>query len=181
MHNPKEIMLTIYFAKVKQNAIVPTKRDEDAGYDLYLCLESSIMVLQPHETKAFPLGIASAFPSDYYFQLQERSSTGKLGLSLRAGVVDSGYRGEWIITLSNLNEYPIYFTNPEYDFPLANEDLKGITYCTNKAIAQAVLLPVPKTSIIELSYNELLNKPSKRMTSAFGSTNRTIEKNNILH
>ena len=120
-------MLTIYFAKVKQNAIIPTKRDEDAGYDLYLCLESSIMVLHPHETKIFPIGIASAFSNDYYFQLQERSSTGKLGLSLRAGVVDSGYRGEWIITLSNLNDYPIYFTTPEYDYSLTDKNLNGIT------------------------------------------------------
>ena len=31
--------MKLYWAKVKENAIIPTKREEDAGYDLYPCFE----------------------------------------------------------------------------------------------------------------------------------------------
>src|SRR5690606_15111734 len=30
---------TVYFAKVREDAIIPSKRDEDAGYDLYANIE----------------------------------------------------------------------------------------------------------------------------------------------
>src|SRR5690606_33646017 len=30
---------TVYFAKVKPHAIIPSKRDEDAGYDIYACVD----------------------------------------------------------------------------------------------------------------------------------------------
>ena len=52
----------ILFAKTKPEAIVPTKRVEDAGYDLYACFEEEYMVIKPHETKLIPTGIATAIP-----------------------------------------------------------------------------------------------------------------------
>ena len=38
----------LYFAKVNPNAIIPSKRLEDAGYDLYACFDEDYMVIQPH-------------------------------------------------------------------------------------------------------------------------------------
>lgn len=35
----KRKLPTVYFAKVRENAIIPSKRDEDAGYDLYANVE----------------------------------------------------------------------------------------------------------------------------------------------
>src|SRR5205085_6800097 len=32
---------TVFFAKVKPEGIIPSKRDEDAGYDLYACVEGN--------------------------------------------------------------------------------------------------------------------------------------------
>ena len=32
-------MVNVWFAKVKQDAVIPTKREEDAGYDIFLCFE----------------------------------------------------------------------------------------------------------------------------------------------
>ena len=51
----------LYFAKVNPNAIIPSKRDEDGGYDVYACFDEDYMVIQPHETKLIPSGIATAF------------------------------------------------------------------------------------------------------------------------
>ena len=88
-------MEKIYFAKVKPGGRIPSKRDEDAGYDIYGLIDEAYIVLAPHETRAIPTGIASACPEEYYFQLHERGSTGTRGISQRCGVIDSGYRGEW--------------------------------------------------------------------------------------
>ena len=30
---------SVYFAKIRTGATIPTKRDEDAGYDLYACFD----------------------------------------------------------------------------------------------------------------------------------------------
>ena len=40
----------ILFAKVDKHAIIPSKRDEDAGYDIYPCFEDDYRVIMPHET-----------------------------------------------------------------------------------------------------------------------------------
>jgi phytoene dehydrogenase-like protein len=58
---------TIKFAKVRPNAIIPTKRLEDAGYDIYANFEEDYIVLNPHETKMIPTGIACACDTDYLF------------------------------------------------------------------------------------------------------------------
>ena len=35
----------IYFAKMKEGAVIPTKREEDAGYDLYACFDEDFFVI----------------------------------------------------------------------------------------------------------------------------------------
>ena len=40
-------MKTIYFAKVKPEAKIPSKRDEDAGYDIYACFEEDFVKFEP--------------------------------------------------------------------------------------------------------------------------------------
>ena len=47
-----------------------------------------------------------------------------------------------------------------------------IVYPYTKAIAQALVVPVPKTSIEELSYDELKNIKSERGMGALGSSNK---------
>ena len=36
---------TIKFAKVKPNAKIPTKREEDAGYDIYACFDEDYITI----------------------------------------------------------------------------------------------------------------------------------------
>lgn len=65
----------LLWAKVKPNAIIPTKRTEDAGYDIYPCFEEDYIIVPTHETKLIPTGIASAFSDDYVAVLKERGSS----------------------------------------------------------------------------------------------------------
>ena len=53
-------MVKLWFAKVRPDGIIPSKRDEDAGYDIFLAFDGEYIRLEPHETKLLPTGIASA-------------------------------------------------------------------------------------------------------------------------
>jgi len=164
----------IYFTKLRPGAVIPSKRDEDAGYDVYACLEEDWLALAPHETRPLPTGIASAFSADWYFHIGERGSTGARGISKRAGVIDSGFRGEWFILLTNLNDVPLYFVKPEAEARLRETlgDQAAILYPTNKAIAQAMLLPVPKTEVEEISHEALAAMRSERGAGSLGSSKK---------
>ena len=164
----------IYFSRLRAEAVIPAKRDEDAGYDVYACIETDWIVYAPHETKPLPTGIASACPKEYYFHIAERGSTGAKGISKRAGIIDSGYRGEWFIMLTNLNDVPLYFVRPEAEARLRAElgDAEAIIYPTSKAVCQALLLPVPRTEVEELPLETLLAMESARGAGKLGSSNK---------
>mgnify|MGYP000734891585 FL=1 len=81
---------TVKFAKVRPTAVIPTKRDEDAGFDIYADFEDDFIIIDPHTTTLIPTGIASACDVDYCFILKERGSTGSKGIAQRCGVIDSG-------------------------------------------------------------------------------------------
>ncbi len=168
-------MVKLWFAKVRPDGVIPSKRDEDAGYDIFLAFDGEYIRLEPHETKLLPTGIASAFEPGYYFQIQERGSTGSRGIAKRCGVIDSGYRGEWFVPMTNLNTVPLYFAKES-----AGEYLEGLkergerfnVYYITKAVCQAVLLPVPETEITEIPYDELMEMKSLRMTGSLGSSGK---------
>lgn len=162
---------TIYFAKMKDTAIIPSKRMEDGAFDIYACFAEDYIVLAPHETKMIPTGLASAFSSDYVAILKERGSTGTKGIGQRAGVIDSGYRGEWLVPLTNLNEAALVICKAT-----ALEENKfadnSIIYPYEKAIAQCILVEVPKMVTSEISYEELLKFESERGTGRLGSSGK---------
>ncbi len=158
----------VYFAKIKENAIIPSKRDEDAGYDIYACFNEDYVVIEPNTTKLIPTGIASAFSSNYVVVLKERGSTGTKGIAQRCGVIDSGFRNEWLVPITNVNNMPIVITkNIKRNF-----DFECIKYPYEKAICQALILPVPKINIKEISYEELKAISSQRGMGMLGSSNK---------
>jgi len=159
----------IYFAKVKKGAIIPSKREEDAGYDIYTCFDEDYIIIEPHTTKLIPTGIASAFSNDYVVVLKERGSTGTKGIAQRCGVIDSGFRNEWLVPITNTNNVPIIIIkkNTKKDF-----DFEYIKYPYEKAICQAIVLPAPKMIIKEISYEELKRIPSQRGMGMLGSSNK---------
>lgn len=171
-----KIPAVINFAKVKEGAIIPSKRDEDAGYDIYACFEEDYMIINPHTTVMIPTGIASAFELGFVAVLKERGSNGVLGIAQRAGIIDSGYRNEWFVPLTNTNDVPIIIAKESY---LLNQSVLNlidslglIVYPYKKAICQALLLPAPKTSVKEITYEELKAIPSERGMGSRGSSNK---------
>lgn len=170
----------IYFAKTKPNAIIPTKKLEDAGYDFYACFDEDFFVIEPYKTKAVPTGIATAFSSKYYAQVEERSSMAKIGIKKSGGVIDSGYRGEWLIMTYNTNTVPFIISKKPIDTLPENFTIDGkqynkekvILYPYQKAIAQVVMQIVPVLNSKELPYEELLEIASARGTKGFGSSNK---------
>lgn len=171
-------METIKFAKVKENAIIPTKTDEDMGYDIYACFDEDYIEIRPHETKLIPTGIASCCSDDYGFIIKERGSTGSQGIAVRCGVIDSGFRGEWFIALTNTTTETIRITKKVdkvqqgvvYSGFVYGKILKLYPY--SKAIAQAILVPVPKVKVEEVTYDEIKAIKSKRMNGQLGSSGK---------
>ena len=127
MTNVGEKELEIIFAKVKENAIIPSKEEENAGFDIYACwdgVEKKDKIIKPHTTKLIPTGIACALPINYYFQVEERGSTGSKGIKKSAGVVDSGYRGEIFVAISNVNDKYLIFGDKDTYLQEALNELK---------------------------------------------------------
>lgn len=166
----------IKFAKVRPDAKIPSKRDEDMGFDIYACFDEDYIVIEPHETKLIPTGIASACDSDYGFLVFERGSTGSKGIARRCGVIDSGYRNEWFIGLTNTTDKWMFISKlseqETYDKYYGNIMLNSFVYPYSKAIAQALVVPVPKTEVEEISYEELQNIKSERGLGALGSSGK---------
>lgn len=97
-------MEPIKVKKLRPGAQLPTYGTEfSAGADLYACLETEVTIL-PGETKKIPTGIAMELPAGTAGLIYARSSLGtKRGLAPanKVGVVDSDYRGEFLIFLHN--------------------------------------------------------------------------------
>lgn len=170
---------TLYFAKIRGDALIPRKERENAGYDIYACLEDDFLIVPPYKTALVPTGIAFACSAEYYLQLEERSSTGVKGVKRSAGVIDSGYRGEIKVAIFNANDVPIVFSPVgEDDVRRKYPDLdKFIFYSTSKAIAQGVVHRVEEMFVKEISLKALQEIPSKRGENGFGSTN--IQEENL--
>lgn len=191
----------LLWAKVRPDAIIPTKRDEDAGYDIYPCFEEDYVIIPPHETKMIPTGIASAFSENYVAILKERGSTGTKGIAQRCGVIDSNFRGEWLCPITNVSSRDLIIskltiedlikkyakTDEEGDTYINHEQWRvflafcgddyydtdlPIIYPYTKAICQALLLPVPKVYSREITYDELKSIESNRGIGMLGSSGK---------
>ena len=167
---------TVRFELLSNDAMLPEKRDDDAGYDIYAVFDENWMIIKPHQTVMIPTKIASAFSSDYVAILKERGSTGTKGMGQRCGVIDASYRGEWFVPITNHNDYEIAIVK-EYWMDDFNErfDAESMTiYPYEKAIAQAIFLPVPSLDIEQISqteYNEQYMN-TERGAGALGSSGK---------
>ena len=87
-------------------------------------------------------------------------------------VIDSGYRGEWFVPITNCNDIPIIIIKDvkkaEELFPFG----KKIIYPYSKGIAQFVMLPVPKFEEVEISLEDLQNIKSERGAGKLGSSDK---------
>ena len=97
-------MQPIKVKKLRQGAQLPTYGTEfSAGADIYACLEAPVTIA-PGETKKIPTGLAMEIPLGCAGLIYARSSMGtKKGLAPanKVGVIDSDYRGEFMVFLLN--------------------------------------------------------------------------------
>ena len=146
------MMEKIRVKKLKENAILPTYGSlEAAGADLYACLEQSV-VIAPGESVFVPTGLAMEIPKGYAGLIYARSGLAcKRGLAPanKVGVVDSDYRGEFMVVLHNHSKAPQEIAHGE-------------------RIAQLVITPVFTPGFEEVS--DLTN--TDRAAGGFGSTGK---------
>ena len=90
--------------KLRSKAILPFYGSvEAAGADLYACLDEPV-VIEPGQTAFIPTGLAMELPKGCVGLICARSGLAcKHGLAPanKVGVIDSDYRGEFIVALHN--------------------------------------------------------------------------------
>jgi len=145
-------MEKIRVKKLKENAILPTYGSlEAAGADLYACLDASVMI-GPGESAFIPTGLAMEIPFGYAGLIYARSGLAcKRGLAPanKVGVVDSDYRGEFMVVLHNHSN--------------ASQEIAH-----GERIAQLVIAPVFTPGFTEVE--ELTD--TDRADGGFGSTGK---------
>lgn len=161
----------IFFAKVKEGATIPSKRDEDGCYDVYACFEEGVdmRIIKPGEVKLIPTGIASACDKKYRFGGRERGSTGTKCMAFRAGQIDSGYRGEWFVPINNTGNKTIIIRKGIKE---SFEEDDVIYYPASKAIASIALEFVPDVDVKEVTYEELQAMTSERGVTCLGQSGK---------
>ena len=138
--------------KLREGAKLPTYGSvEAAGADLYACLESDV-VIAPGESAFIPTGLAMEIPKNCAGLIYARSGLAcKRGLAPanKVGVVDSDYRGEFMVVLHNHGKEAQCVSNGE-------------------RIAQLVITPVLTPGYTEV--DEL--DDTERAAGGFGSTGK---------
>ena len=162
-------MVMIQFAKLREGAVIPSKREEDSDYDLYACFEEAEFVIPAFSTRLVPTGIISVFPPTLGVRFEERGSNTKWCGIVQAGVIDSGYRGEWLCAIYNGNPVPVHISKAVGEVQRL-EDRVLVPY--GKAICQFHVREIPKIGIEEVSADAVLACASERGAGRLGSSGK---------
>lgn len=145
-------MSIVSVKRLRENAILPTYGSQEAaGADLYACLDMPVSIA-PGDSAFIPTGLAMQIPAGYAGLIYARSGLAcKRGLAPanKVGVVDSDYRGEFMVVLHNHSK-------------------ETQTVCHGERIAQLVVTPVLTPAFQEVE--ELSD--TKRASGGFGSTGK---------
>jgi len=160
------------FSKLREGAKIPSKRVEDAAYDLYACFDDDCIQIKPNEIKFIPTGVACAFNVENVMLLRERGSTGSKGMSLRCGVIDSGYRNEIFVAINNTSNKTIYIAKKEFCDHVGDIDKNTIIYPYEKALAQFIMTLALHFDVEEVPYEELQKIESERGMGKLGSSGK---------
>lgn len=163
------MITTVKFAKIREGAIIPSKRDEDGCYDIYACFDDEYIAIQPHECKLIPTGICSAFDNNYRIGIRERGSNTKSTLITMAGQIDSSYRGEWFVALYNGNNIPVEITK-NVTAVERFDDYVRVPY--SKAIAQFAVEFVPNVTMDIVDIDTIKSYTSERGEGCLGSSGK---------
>jgi dUTP pyrophosphatase len=141
----EEPQLNVKVKKIHKDAVIPSyAKDGDAGLDLRI----TSIINQTSWDITYGFGLSFEIPKGYVGLLFPRSSIKNYSLMLSnsVGVIDSGYRGEIMVTFKKTSDSSIY-------------------YIGDKA-AQILIMPYPKINIIET--DEL--SETERGDNGYGST-----------
>ena len=170
---------TLFWAKAHPDTIVPTKKDEDAGYDIYARFDQDYIIIKPHETKMIPTDLHCAFSQGKAMILKERGSTGTKGMGQKAGVIDAGFRGSIFVPINNQNTKSIIIVkNNEYlkdllENPIGKALLDNmIVYPYEKAICQAIMVDLSDLTDSEIKLEDLLKIESERGQGMLGDSGK---------
>lgn len=158
----------IKFAREDNSVKFPTKRDEDGCYDIYAHITDDF-VIPAHTNRLVPTGLYSAFDKKYRIAIRERGSNTKANMIVMAGQIDSGYRGQWFVSIYNGCNRDIILSN---NVDTITDNGVFIYVPTSKAIAQFAVEYVPVVNISEISVEELQKIDSERGVGALGSSNK---------
>ena len=142
----------VLFAKLDENAEAPTQGTKSAaGWDLRALEKTTVS--KGNSTK-IRTGLAVAIPDGWEGQIRSRSSLGAKGMIMPNGVgtIDSDYRGELMVLATWIGEGD------------------SIVLEKGERIAQLLIAPVPVTSFIEVSLENL--SKTERGEGGFGSSGR---------
>ena len=162
-------MYKILFAKIREGAVIPSKREEDSDYDLYACFEEEEFVIPALSTRLIPTGLVSAFDKSLGVKFEERGSNTKWCGIVQAGVIDSGYRGEWLCAMYNGNGVPVHIRKDVQEVQRL-DDRVLVPY--GKAVCQFHVRQILPVSICEKSAEEILAERSERGEGRLGSSGK---------
>lgn len=155
----------VFIELCRKDAILPFyAKPGDAGMDVCSAEE---LLINPGETVIVPTGLKLAIPEGYEIQVRPRSGISyktPLRLSNSPGTIDSGYRDELGIILTN--------TSAEYNSEILTVDSKGNksgVYKISKGdrIAQIILQEIPR---MKLTVVDSVSSIGNDRGGGFGST-----------
>jgi dUTP pyrophosphatase len=173
----KEKQDTILFAKVREGATIPSKREEDGAYDIYSALEPREteegvvyeMLLKKFTPNKVPTGLSMSLLPKYAFNLKcERGSIGNIGVLILSGLIDSGFRNEKFVNMMPLWK-DVLLTSKVTEVEIMDDI---ILYPVTKAIAQGYVQDNHHLKVKEISNEELVNIPSQRGLGMLGSSGK---------
>ncbi|TYQ16809.1 UNVERIFIED_CONTAM: dUTP pyrophosphatase [Acetivibrio alkalicellulosi] len=155
----------IFLEVIREGAIVPEYANSgDAGMDIYAAED---VLIEPSKTVIIPTGLKMAIPDGYEIQVRPRSGISyntPLRISNSPGTIDSGYRGELGIIMTNTS-----VNSKEHILTIDCKENQNGTYKIIKGdrIAQIVLQIVPK---IKFTRVDCVNDIGINRGGGFGST-----------
>ena len=170
------------YLQLEPGATMPSKRDEDGCWDLYAHFPQDELVIAPFTAALVPTGIRSAFSPKYRVAFRERGSTIKNRLIVRAGQIDSGYRGEWFMGLYNDSDTPLTISRTFFAGKPIEQQKLTVVYPSDtdrhvrvyipydKALCQFAVEEVPQTTIYPVSDVSVFS--SERGEGKLGSSNK---------
>lgn len=140
--------MIIKFKKLVDDAQMPTYATKGAAcFDLYA---RGWMFVEPGDVQMIKTGLSVEVPEGHAMMIYSRSGHGKLGVTLAnsVGVIDSDYRGEICVMLTN-------------------QSCKTFDVQPGDRIAQGMIIPVNQVTFEEGELSD-----TERGTGGFGSTGK---------